>query len=101
MTKRERFRLWLMSSGFEYLDEDRAMMWAAWQAARRWIPVEEELPEVGGLVLAIDKGGGYWLVYRNNFDMWISLESEGDIEVYLDIICWQPLPQPPEEENEK
>ena len=61
------------------------------EAAQRWIPVSERLPEEGeGVVVAVE--GGF--VYPDTFDC----VSEGILHFYdsCNVTHWMPLPEPPE-----
>ena len=65
------------------------------EAARRWIPVSERLPEANKCVLIYDAGG--------NMTVDILVKS-GGVETYFwlpkyRILFWMPLPEPPEVEN--
>ena len=63
-------------------------------ATPKWIPVAEQLPETGKIVLAYT-GVGYfsdtaqWTGYR-----W---EKTWDFEVLYGVTHWMPLPEPPKE----
>lgn len=94
MTERERFTYWWNKENGWMWGAPEEDMFQAWQAARRWIPFEEELPERGEKVLA---------VYRSNntFSRPFIAEWNGNdwLEGYFyrAVSFWQPLPQPPEE----
>ena len=65
------------------------------EAAQRWIPVSERLPEANKCVLIYDAGG--------NMTVDILVKS-GGVETYFwlpkyRILFWMPLPEPPEVEN--
>ena len=56
------------------------------QEERRWIPVEERLPDIGAVVLAYSKIAGICVDYY-----------EGEAFDYFDVTHWMPLPEPPKE----
>lgn len=65
---------------------------------RRWIPVEERLPELDSEVLVAwsyeeDKEQVVSQAWRNHLGKFVSLE---DIE-FLGVTHWQPLPAPPKD----
>ena len=62
------------------------------EAAQRWIPVSERLPEPATCVLVYDAGGNMTVDF---------LVTSGDVEKYFwlakcRILFWMPLPNPPE-----
>jgi len=66
------------------------------EAARRWIPVSERLPEANKCVLIYDAGG--------NMTVDILVKS-GGVETYFwlpkyRILFWMPLPESPKEREE-
>lgn len=74
--------------------EPEDFAWEAWQAARRWIPVEEELPENWEEVL-ISIGGALAVGYRLG-EYWWMVSSQGTHPLGMPA-HWQPLPEPPED----
>jgi len=65
------------------------------EAAQRWIPVSERLPEDGEFVLAWDDEIIEVLEYKNTFGG-ASFLNIADTTVYP--THWMPLPEPPEVE---
>ena len=75
------------------------------EAAQRWIPVTERLPEDGNDVLVTYLGYTDKKPYSDDVAKW-SLELNGynggwlwsldDSDVEVEITHWQPLPQPPQ-----
>ena len=61
---------------------------------RRWIPVEERLPERNEIVLAVDQGGVTVASYSPMLEDWWTLQvdrmSPGAVVTH-----WMPLPEPP------
>ena len=65
-----------------------------------WIPCSERLPEKYAEYLCVNKYGSYILgyPYRNKADDdLIMVETEN--EIMLEVIAWQPLPQPYKESD--
>ena len=56
------------------------------QEERRWIPVEERLPDIGIEVLVYSEDDGVCVDYYG-----------GDSFGYYDVTHWMPLPEPPKE----
>jgi hypothetical protein len=59
--------------------------------ARRWIPVDERLPELGVDVLVLQRSGECEVAWRRGHDgNWSAYSALGEIT------HWMPLPKPPE-----
>jgi hypothetical protein len=115
MTERERFERWFKNSGWagpitSVVAED------AWQASRRWIPVEERLPDesvpvwaylpdIGQpVILSLEEEGDegelawckgqhlFW--YDKDLKVWA---CDPDFDDEYRPTHWQPLPEPPED----
>lgn len=68
------------------------------QEERRWVPVEERLPETGKRVLATD-GGFVGEFYVNSRGQWQRYNvNDLSLMMALDILWWMPLPEPPKGE---
>jgi len=87
------------------------IVWKSWQAARRWISVEEELPEDKVDVLitdCFDIAIGYYLAGWKTWGTlacgYIAESYDGLCSIYLDnmiIKYWQPLPELPKETTDE
>ena len=61
-----------------------------WEA-RRWIPVEEQLPELNADVLVLSRMGACEVAWKDVYNgKWTSFTALGKIT------HWMPLPEPPE-----
>ena len=68
------------------------------QEERRWIPVEERLPEHGDVVLCFMKFGEQRILQWDNVSsLWLGY-GHGDDWQKADVTNWMPLPQPPKGE---
>jgi len=67
--------------------------WRSWQASRRWIPVEEELPETNVLCYC---RGECFVGFVDSDGEWH--HSFGTSE---DVTHWQPLPELPKETTDE
>lgn len=110
MNERERFEKLFETKPLDEEYEDNLFLviaWAAWQAARRWIPVEEEKIPIHEFVncgLWVDDTENdysyfdtYYISFDEDFeprDKWGNYLSEWE---YDDFTHWQPLPEPSEE----
>ena len=67
---------------------------------QEWIPVEDELPEVGGYVVCIAKRNPFSrfmpMVARIEKNGWVNPMTEQYIS---EVTHWMPLPEPPEEDD--
>jgi hypothetical protein len=109
MNERERFNYWWNNKKENISEKESA--WEAWQAARWWIPVEEELPEEDQIVWAYDTVnsiGPYFAVLTYQDEEWVWSRvydpyyyngwKANDVE--LDDIVpthYRPLPELPED----
>lgn len=71
------------------IDEARRRL--ALSHERRWIPVDERLPELGVDVLVLQRSGECEVAWRRGHDgNWSAYSALGEIT------HWMPLPEPPE-----
>ena len=69
------------------------------QEERRWIPVEERLPEHGDVVLCFMKFGEQRILQWDNVSsLWLGYGQRDDWQK-ADVTNWMPLPEPPKEDN--
>jgi len=103
MTDREEFEKWL---GNEWYDvQERVLLYTAWRAARRWIPVSERLPEIGktgayasDVVLTTDGNDVHMCKYVETKSLcWWQEIYTGERYTLRYMKYWQPLPPPPED----
>lgn len=66
---------------------DKAVKAAIADAAPRWIPVEERLPDDETKVICYPE---YYKVHYENGDWW-----SGNYRIIYGVTHWQPLPEPP------
>ena len=81
------------------ISDIKGMKAADVEPVRQWIPVYDELPEVGGYVVCIAKRNPFSrfmpMVARIEKNGWVNPITEQYIS---DVTHWMPLPQPPKGE---
>lgn len=71
-------------------------------AAPQWISVKERLPELWNDYLAFGYSPTipaccFVVVYDPKSNKWYDMHTDWDLSDF--VICWQPVPEPPEEEK--
>lgn len=91
MTDRERFEKWMIAEADESAEPED--MWQAWQAARRWISVEEYFPPTDTEILCLYDDCRIIVNSWHDTNGYIGWsELEDDTPLY-----WQRLPERPKE----
>ncbi len=67
---------------------------------KRWIPVTERLPDIGGRVLCMCRANIYEVMKRRTDNKWVQATNTVSV-VYMSgfVTHWMPLPQPPKAEE--